>query len=186
MEYYAFYSAPHELRDDFTDDFILYMEAYYPGYARIFFNTEKQCIRIIRNGRKETLQLSAAEEEMIRKKVMYDQAVQMVHTSLIKKLADRFTANTTIVFADILSMGQTPEQIWTSYEYFMRRNIYMEFVSGSAINTRTVLSLSSSMTPEIAKYIQTQITSYCYETERKQNMPVKLGDKKRLEKKELL
>ena len=38
----------------------------------------------------------------------------------------------------------------------------------------------------ISKYIQVQITAYCQEIERQRNMPVKLTDKWRKEKKELL
>ena len=79
-----------------------------------------------------------------------------------------------------------PEQIWNIYEYFMRKGIYLAFVSGSAMDSKTILSLSGTLSPEITKYIKAQINAYCQETERKQNLPVRLADKSRQEKKELL
>lgn len=62
----------------------------------------------------------------------------------------------------------------------------MAFVSGSAMDSKNVLLLSGTMTPQITKYIKTQIKAYCQETERKKNMPIKLADRSRQEKKELL
>ena len=186
MEYFAYYSAAQELDDDFTDEFILYMEAYYPGYSRIFNNTKDRAIRMIRNGKKKVLKLSAAEESAVLSNALYDQADEMIHTALMKKLADRLPAGITIVFNDIKSLGNTPAQIWDIYEYFMRKGIYMTFVSGSAMDSKNILLLSRTMTPEITKYIKTQINAFCQETERKQNMPFKLADRSRQEKKELL
>lgn len=186
MEYYAYYSAPNELSDDFTDEFILYMEAYYPGYDRIFNNTKEHRIRVIRAGAKKNIQLSTAEESVIRGKALYDQAEEMIHTALMKRLADKLPAGVTVIFNDITFMGSTPEQIWNIYEYFMRKGIYLAFVSGSAMDSKTILSLSGTLSPEITKYIKAQINAYCQETERKQNLPVRLADKSRQEKKEPL
>lgn len=185
MEYYAYYSAAQELDDDFTDEFILYMEAYYPGYSRIFNNTKEHTIQMIRNGKKKIIRLSAAEESAVLSNVLYDQTDEMIHTALMKKLADRVPAGITIVFNDIKSLGNTPAQIWDIYEYFMRKGIYMAFVSGSAMDSKNILLLSGTMTPEIMKYIKTQINAFCQETERKQKMPFKLADRSRQEKKEL-
>jgi len=185
MEYCAYYSASHELNDDFTDDFILYMEAYYPGYSRIFNNTGDHRIRIIRNGKKELLQLSSAEESAVRKKALYDLTEDVIHTALMKKLTDRLSPGITVVFNDISSVGNTPEQIWDIYEYFMRKGIYLAFVSGSAMDSKNILLLSKTITPEITEYIRTQINAYCQETERKKNVPIKLADRSRQEKKEL-
>ncbi len=115
MEYYAYYSAPAELRDDFTDEFILYMEAYYPGYGRIFNNTEEHRIRIIRAGAKKNIQLSSSEESVIKGKALYDQAEKMIHTELMRRLADKLPAGVTVVFNDIRSLGSTLGQIWYIY-----------------------------------------------------------------------
>lgn len=186
MEYCAYYSASHELNDDFTDDFILYMEAYYPGYSRIFNNTKDRRIRIIRGRKKDLLQLSSAEESAVRNKALYDHAEDLIHTALMRKLADRLPSGITVVFNDITSLGNTPEQIWDIYEYFMRRGIYLAFVSGSAMDSMNILSVSKTMTPEIKEYISTQINAYCQETERKKNVPAKLADRSTQEKKELL
>ncbi len=68
----------------------------------------------------------------------------------------------------------------------MRKGIYLTFESGSAMDSENILSLSGTLSPEITKYIKTQINAYCQETERKQNLPVKLADKSRQEKKEQL
>lgn len=186
MEYYAYYSAPNELSDDFTDEFILYMEAYYPGYERIFHSTKEHRIRIIRAGAKKNIQLSPSEESMIRGKALYDQAEEIIHTVLMKRLADKLAAGVTVVFNDIKSLGSTPEQIWDIYEYFMRKGIYLAFVSGSAMDSKNILSLSGTLSSELTKYIKAQIKAYCQETERKQNLPARLADKSRQEKKEPL
>ena len=186
MEYYAYYSAPNELRDDFTNEFVLYMEAYYPGYKRIFHNTKEHLIRMIGTGAKMNIQLSSGEKSMIRGKALYDQAEGMIHTALMKRLADKLPAGVTIVFNDITSLGDTQEQIWNIYEYFIHKGIYLAFVSGSAMDSKTILSLSDTFSPEITKYIRAQINAYCLETERKQNLPARLADKSRQEKKELL
>lgn len=139
MEYCAYYSASHELDDDYTDDFILYMEAYYPGYNRIFHNTKDHRIRMIRNGKKEILQLSESEETSVLKKALYDKKEELIGTSLMKKLADRLPSGITVVCNDIMSLGCTPEQIWDIYEYFMRKGIFLAFVSGSAMDSKNVL-----------------------------------------------
>lgn len=186
MEYYAYYSAPNELSDDFTDEFILYMEAYYPGYERIFNNTKERRIRVIRAGAKKNIQLSTAEESVIRGKALYDQAEEMIHTALMKRLADKLPDDVTVVFKDIKSLGSTQDQIWEIYEYFMRKGIYLAFESGSAMDSKTVLSLSGTLSQELTKYIKAQIKAYCQETERKQNLPARLADKSRQEKKGLL
>ena len=103
----------------------------------------------------------------------------------MKKLTDRLSSGITVVFNDITSLGNTPEQIWDIYEYFMRKGIYLAFVSGSAMDSKNILLLSKTITPEITEYIRAQINAYCQETERKRNVPIKLADRSRQEKKEL-
>ena len=185
MEYYAYYSADHELRDDYTDDFILYMEAYYPGYGRIFHNIKEHRILIMNNGKKEPIEVSEAEEASVRRKALYDQSERMVRDHLMKKLADRLPAGITVVFNDILSLGDTPEQIAIVYEYLMRKKIYMEFVYGRSMSSENILLLSDTLDTEISKYLKAQIQAYCDEVETRRNMPAKLSDRSRLEKKEL-
>lgn len=179
MEYYAYYSESHELRDDFTDDFILYIEAYYPGYGRIFENTAENTISIIRSRGKENIQLNAAEEAQIKEKAVYNRAEELIHTALMEKLAERLDPEVTVVFKDIMLLGKNTEQIWSVYEYFMHKKIYMAFMNGSGLDSRTILSLTGVMTPQIIKYIKAQISAYCQETERKQNMMLKLAEKSR-------
>lgn len=186
MKYYAYYSAAHELRDDFTDDFILYMEAYYPGYGRIVENTAEKTISILRSRGKENIQVNAAEEAQIKEKAIYNRAEELIHTAMMKKLADRLSPEVTVVFKDIMLLGKNTDQIWSVYEYFIHKNIYMAFMNGSGFDSKTILSLTGVMNPQIAKYIRAQIEAYCREVDRKDNMHFRLADKGRQEKKELL
>lgn len=184
MKYYAYYGAAEDLSDDYTDLFILYMEAYYPGYERIFHNTKEHRIDILNGGAKESIRLSSAEEKSVKVRTLYDQNA-VIHTALMKNLADRLSPEVTIVFEDIMSLGDTPGQILDVYEYFMHKKIYMAFETGKALDTALILSISGTYDPEIAKYIQLCIKAYCEEFTLKKNINVRLNDKAQKEKKEL-
>ena len=187
MTYFAYYSSPEPLRADFTDEFILYMEAYYRYYGRLFMNTAKHYVHRIGGGCKEgSIKLTLSEEEAIRKKAMYNQAEDLINTALMKRMIDYLPKESTIVFKDIMSLGKTPNQAWEIYEYFMNRNIYMCFMNGSAMDSNNILSLTGTLTPEVKQYIKTLIQAYYEETQKRQNMPAILADRMRKEKKELL
>ena len=151
MKYYAYYSATKDLRDDYTDRFILFMDENHKTYDRIFHNTETHRIYIISGDDKKTIQ---PEDEETRNG-------ETIFTALMKKLADELSSGVTVVFEDIMSLGNTPEQIWENYAYFMSGKINMVFAYGNSLSTENILKTSPTITPQIEASIGLFVNSSC-------------------------